>query len=71
MSRRSLGVHAVDADVGYGGGHPAHTETRMWGEGANVGERELSLLPLAQQEVVEGCVIVIEAVLHSLEKRGN
>ena len=32
------------------------------------GDFELAFLPLAQQEVVDGCVVIVETVLNSLRR---
>lgn len=65
-----LGV-LVYADVGDGGGKAVDAEARVGGEGVGVGYRELALLPLAEQQVVERCVIIVQPVLHRLGKWEN
>ena len=65
-------VSVLNADLGNDGGHTAVAESRRalcgCGHGGN---HECAVLPLAEQEVVESSMVVVETVLNGLEGEGG
>ena len=49
-----------------GGRYAIYAEAWVRGEGVAVRDGEFSFLPLAEQEVVEGRVVVVQSVLYCL-----
>ena len=53
--------------MGDGGRDPTEAEALVGSDGVRVRHAELAFLPLAQKQVIESCMVIVETILHSLE----